>query len=229
MAPRLPAGDQAMQIGGRGGALDALAQAGVAQQLGDLGEDFQVLLRGGLGHQQEDQQADRLFVRGIEADRLRQAQHGGHRRLQTLDAAMRNGHAMAQAGGAQPFTREQAVGDQRTRQAMQALEQQAGLFERAFLAGGLNADEDLGLREDGCETVHGSGRELCAAGLRGATITARNRCRREKCTRNAIALVVRGHGPGAWPGHGARRRKRKPPDGVRTALQVGVYRIHFLL
>ncbi len=32
----------------------------VAEQLGNFGEDFQVLLRGRLGHQQKDQQADRL-------------------------------------------------------------------------------------------------------------------------------------------------------------------------
>ena len=44
-------------------------------------------------------------------------------------------------------------------------------------------DEDLGLREDGCETVHGSGRGLCADGWPVTAAAARNRRRRQKCTR----------------------------------------------
>nr|WP_305016851.1 hypothetical protein [Mycobacterium tuberculosis] len=58
-------------------------------------------------------QADGLLIRRIEANGLGQLQHGGHRRLQALDAPMGNRHAMTQAGGAQALARKQAVGDER--------------------------------------------------------------------------------------------------------------------
>ena len=148
-------GDQLVQLGGVGAGLDLLAQGRVAEQFGDLGQDLQVLLGGGLGHQQEDQQVDRLFVRGVEADRLGQLEHRGHRGLQALDAAVRDGHAVAQAGGAQALAGEQAVGDQRARQAVQVLEQQPGFLESALLAGGVDAHQHLSGGQDGREAVHG--------------------------------------------------------------------------
>ena len=84
----------------RGGArLHLFAQAAVAQQFGDFRQDFQVLLRGRLGHQQENHQAHRLFVGRVETDRVGQLEHGGQRLFEALDAAVRNGHAMPQAGG----------------------------------------------------------------------------------------------------------------------------------
>jgi hypothetical protein len=46
----------------------SFAQRRIAEQFGDLGQDFKVLLGGGFGHQQEDQQAHRLLVRGVETD-----------------------------------------------------------------------------------------------------------------------------------------------------------------
>jgi len=92
-----------------------------------------VFLRGRLGHQQEDQQADGLLVRRIEANGLGQLQHGGHRRLQALDAPMGNRHAMTQAGGAQALARKQAVGDERAIETVQVLEQQAHFLEGPFL------------------------------------------------------------------------------------------------
>ena len=68
-----------------------------------------MLLGGRLGHQQEDEQADGLFIRCVETDGSGQLEHGGHRRLQTLDAPMRNGDTVAQPRGAQAFAGEQAV------------------------------------------------------------------------------------------------------------------------
>ncbi|MNT39213.1 hypothetical protein D3C72_1754410 [compost metagenome] len=52
---------------------------------------------------------------------------------------MRNGHTMAQASGAQAFTCKQTVGDQGTRESMQAFKQQTGFFERAFFTGDIHA------------------------------------------------------------------------------------------
>ena len=74
-----------------------------------------MLLRRRFGHQQEDQQAHRLVVGRVEADRLAQLEHRGHRRLQALDAAVRDGHAVAEAGRAEALAREQVVGDQGAR------------------------------------------------------------------------------------------------------------------
>src|SRR5574343_734372 len=154
---RTPLGDQLVQtVLGRAG-LEALAQRAVAEQLGNFRQDFKVLLRGRLGHQQKDQQIDRLLVRGIKADRLAQQEDGGHRGLEPLDAAMRDGHAMTQSGGAQAFAGKQAIGHQRTRQAVQILKEKAGFFKSPLLAGGFNPHKNLGNGQDGRETVHVEG------------------------------------------------------------------------
>ena len=69
---------------------------------------------------------------------------------------MRYGNAMPQAGRAEAFTGKQAVGDERTRQAVQAFKQQAGLFKGTLLASGINGHQHLGGRQDGGKAVHGS-------------------------------------------------------------------------
>jgi hypothetical protein len=66
-----------------------------------------VPLRGRLGDQQEDQQADGLVVRRVEGNRLLHAQHRRERVLQPLMRPWGNRHAVAQAGGAQPFAGKQ--------------------------------------------------------------------------------------------------------------------------
>ena len=43
----LPAGNHAVQLGSVHRGFEALAQAGITEQLGNFREDFQVLLRGG--------------------------------------------------------------------------------------------------------------------------------------------------------------------------------------
>ena len=149
-----------MQYGGVGAGLDLLAQRRIAEQFGDLGEDFQVLLRRRFRHQQEDEQVDRLLVGRIETDRMAELEQCRHRRLQALDAAMRNRDAMAQPGGAETLAREQAVGDERAGQAVQVFEQQPGFLECALLAGCVDAHKNLGRRQDGRETVHGRGRAI---------------------------------------------------------------------
>ena len=49
----LPACNHAVQLGSVHRGLEALAQAGITEQLGNFREDFQVLLRGGFWHQQK--------------------------------------------------------------------------------------------------------------------------------------------------------------------------------
>ena len=108
-----------------------------------------MLLGGRFGHQQEDEQADRLFIRRIKAYGASELKHRRHGGFQAFDAAMGNGHAVAQARGAQALAGEQAVGNQGAREAMQTLKQQSSFFKRAFFAGGVHPNEDLGGRQDG--------------------------------------------------------------------------------
>ncbi|MDT4860767.1 hypothetical protein FQZ97_953440 [compost metagenome] len=56
---------------------------------------------------------------------------------------MGNGHTVPQAGGAQAFASEEAVGDQRTVEAMQGFKQQARFFKGTFFAGRVHAHEHL--------------------------------------------------------------------------------------
>ena len=134
--------------------LQALAQLTVAEHLGDFGQDLEVALGRRFGHQQKDQQAHRLVVRCVERDRLLHAQHRGQRIFESLDAAMRNCHAVAEAGRAEALAREQVVGDRRARNRVLVLEQQAGMLECALLAGGVHIDQHVAGRQDGGETVH---------------------------------------------------------------------------
>src|SRR5207247_8878385 len=75
-------------------------------------------------------------------------------RFQTREGAGRNGLAMTQAGGAQTLTGKQAVGDQRTVQAVQVFKQQTGFFKSALLAGRFNTDQHLGGGQNLRKTVH---------------------------------------------------------------------------
>ena len=95
-------------------ALDAIAQAGVAEQFGNFGQDFKVLLGCSFGHQQENQQLNRLLVRRIKANGLQELEYGSHGRFQALDAAMRNRHAVTEPGRTQAFTCKKTISDQRT-------------------------------------------------------------------------------------------------------------------
>ena len=47
-----------------------------------------------------------FVVRGVEGHRLLHPQHRGERILQSLDAAVGNGHTVAQPGGTQTFARK---------------------------------------------------------------------------------------------------------------------------
>ena len=105
----------------------------------------------------------RLVVGRVEGDRLLHAQHRGQRILQALDAAVRNRHAVAEPGRAEPLAREQVVGDGGAGDRMLVLEQQAGMLERALLAGGVDVDQHVAGGQDGGETVHVSN---AAAGRR---------------------------------------------------------------
>lgn len=101
-----------MQIRRTGTGGKFFTQARIAKHLGNFRENFQVFLGRCLGHQQENQQTNRLLIRRIKADRVCQLEYRCHRRLQALDASMGNRNAMAKARRAQTLPGKQAVGNQ---------------------------------------------------------------------------------------------------------------------
>ena len=56
---------------------------------------------------------------------------------------MRNGNAVAQAGRTEALARQQVGGDDRPRDRVMVLEQQAGLLEQTLLACRLDIDDDV--------------------------------------------------------------------------------------
>src|SRR5690606_11403186 len=87
----------------------------VAEQLGEAGEDLQVLVREVGGHDEREQQVDRLAVESVEVDALRELDQGAARFAALLDASMRQGHAVAETGAAQPFPADQLAENDRSR------------------------------------------------------------------------------------------------------------------
>jgi hypothetical protein len=61
---------------------------------------------------------------------------------------------VAQPGRAEALAREQVVGDGGAGDGVLVLEQQAGMLERALLAGGVHIDQHVAGGQDGGETVH---------------------------------------------------------------------------
>ena len=146
---RLPVGHELMQHAGILCVHHAFAQLAIAKHLGDFGKNFQMLLRGRLRHKQKDQQAHRLIVGRIEADRVFELEQGGQRRLEPLDAAMRNRHSVPQAGRSQALSCKETVGDEGPIEVMQFLEQEADFFKCTLFAAGVHMDDHLLSRKDG--------------------------------------------------------------------------------
>src|SRR6266540_3150555 len=97
----LPCRDQLVKLVGAGGAAHRLAQRLVAEHLRQLGEELQVLLGRLLRHQQDENQADGVAVGRVEGYRLRQPHECAERLLEPLDAPVRNGDALPEAGRAE--------------------------------------------------------------------------------------------------------------------------------
>ena len=81
----------------------AAGETGLAEQSRDIGENVQVLLMGLSRNEQCKQQVNRLIVRRIEVDRLLQGNQGAQRLRTGVEAAVRDGDPLAQAGTAQLF------------------------------------------------------------------------------------------------------------------------------
>lgn len=126
------------------GAAHLFAQAAAGEQLRQLGQHLQVQVGGLFRYQQHEQQIYRLAVRRLERNRRFQAHEETGGFLQALDTAMRNGHALAQAGGTQLLAGEQAVEHVAARNAEAVLNQEANLFEQALLAGDFQVGQNMG-------------------------------------------------------------------------------------
>ena len=89
-----------MQFGSVCSGLQAFTQFTVGQHFGDFREYFEMPVCRSLGHEKENQEVDGLVIWRVKSDSLRHAHHRSERIFQTLDAPMRNGHAMTKARGA---------------------------------------------------------------------------------------------------------------------------------
>ena len=103
---------QLLRIGGR---LQALAQLAVAEQLGDLGRDFQVLCVAASGTSKKISRPTGCSSgasKPMGLARLEHCRHGSRRRplMQPWEC-----NSMPQTGRAKAFACEQAIGDQGTR------------------------------------------------------------------------------------------------------------------
>src|SRR5581483_169137 len=141
---RLPVGDELVERRRVGGGAHGVAQRAIAEHLRELGKDLQVLLGRLFGHEEHEDEGDRRAVGRVERNRLCQTDEGAERLLQPLDAAVRDGDALAEAGRAEPLAGEQTVEYQAARDAIVILEQQAGLLEQPLLARRRQVDEHMG-------------------------------------------------------------------------------------
>ena len=107
-----------------------------------------------LRHEQDEGEGDRRAVGRVEGHRLRKADESAEGFLQSLDAAVRNRDALAEAGRAQALAGEQAVEDLAARDAVVVFEKQARLLEQALLARGLKVDEHVRWGEQFSDEAH---------------------------------------------------------------------------
>ena len=90
-----------------------------------------------------------MLIGCIKPNRRDQLKHRCHGVLQTFDAAVGNGHPIAQTGRTQALAGKQAVGHQGAVHAVAVFKQQARLFESTFFTGHVHAHQDLLGRKDG--------------------------------------------------------------------------------
>src|SRR5689334_13066354 len=138
-----PVSYQLVQLGGAGRGKQLVPENPVAEHLRELGQDLQVGVGRAVGHQQHEDQVDRLGVRSVEGNRLAGAHQCPDRLLQTLDAAVRNRDAATEAGRAELLTGEQAVEYLAARDLLVVLEHEAGLLEDTFLAARVEIDGNV--------------------------------------------------------------------------------------
>ena len=129
---------------GIGVAAQTVAEAAVGEHLGEFGKELEMAFGGRFGHQEDEQQADRLTVRGLEGHRRGQAEKRAERFLEALDAAVGNRDALTEPGGTELFAGKERVINGDAGQSMVVFEEQSGLLKDAFLAAGFEIHYDIG-------------------------------------------------------------------------------------
>src|SRR5262245_30398729 len=151
---RLPLGYELMHRRRSGAGQQPFAERLVAEHLGKFREYLQVQVGGAVGHQQHEDEADRLAVGRVERDRLLHPHERADRLLQPLDPAVRDRDPLAEAGGAELFPREQAVEHLAACDLVMVLEQQPDLLEDALLAARVELQDDVRRRQQLADQVH---------------------------------------------------------------------------
>src|SRR5512142_2370990 len=109
MSLPLPFGEQLVDCDRVVGVLQLVAEGFFAEHLRQLSQQLQVQISRALGDEQHEDEGDRQAIGRIERNRIAQLDERGDRVAQPLHAAMRDRHALAQAGGAELLACEQAV------------------------------------------------------------------------------------------------------------------------
>src|SRR5206468_11423091 len=143
----LPGREQAMQAACIGRYAKPIAKRALAEHLCELGQKQQMLFGRVLGNEQDEDLSDRLAVGRVERDRLPRPHECAQRVRKALDASMGNRDALAEAGRAELFSREQAVENDRARDLRVIFEKLADLLEKPLLARGLEVEQDVRFRK----------------------------------------------------------------------------------
>src|SRR5688572_13304747 len=152
---RLPLRDETVQIGRCRCCEELLAERLLAEHLRELREDLEVHVGGPVRHEQHEDDAHVLSVGRIERDRLAHAHERADRVLESLDAPVRDGDALPEAGRAELLPRKKAVEHFAPRDVVVVLEEQPHLLEHAFLARDVEIDEHVRLWQQLCYEIHG--------------------------------------------------------------------------
>src|SRR2546421_13073812 len=98
-----------MQTLGVAGRRKLIAERALREQRRRLGEELKMLLGRLPGNKQEEHLPDGLAVRRVERNRLARSHECRKRVVEPLDASVRDGDALAQAGRAELLAREETV------------------------------------------------------------------------------------------------------------------------
>ena len=143
---------------GGGSAAQAVAYVGTVEHGGDLPEQFEMFFGRGLRYQQDEEQVDRRAVQRVEVHGSIQVQHGADGALAARQAAVRNGDAIAEAGGTEFFPGHQVFEDGLGVELRQLPGYQVGdLFEYAFLAAARHVHEGTAGGQDLLKSDHRGG------------------------------------------------------------------------
>ena len=107
-----------------------------------------------LGNQKGENLHHWLAIGCIEWDRLVRTQERAQRLLEALEAAVRNGDALAKSGGSKALARRKACQDCVSRKLRLLLEQLGDSLEQPLLVFGVDVEHDVRLRQQRCNAVH---------------------------------------------------------------------------